>query len=267
MNRIDAKFKELKKKGDKALVTFITAGDPDLKTTERLVLEMEKAGADLIELGVPFSDPMADGPVIQRSSERALRKNTHISSVLALVKNLRKNTGIPIILFGYFNPILQYGCERFCREAAKAGVDGLIVVDLPPEESVELHRPARKAGLHFIYLLTPTSDEERIQKVRKLASGFLYYVSMTGITGAKLGALNEIQDHIAQIQRIVDLPLCVGFGIRGPDQARNLSRIADGVVVGSRLVSLLDQKGGRRGIPTVARFVSRLKKAVHSQEP
>src|SRR5262249_10049619 len=192
-------------------------------------------------LGVPFSDPMADGPVIQRSSERALRKNTHLSSIFTLIKNLRKSTGIPIILFGYFNPILQYGCGRFCQEAARSGVDGLIVVDLPPEESAELHGPAHKAGLHFIYLLTPTSDEERIQKVRKLASGFLYYVSMTGITGAKLKALNNIQGHVARIRRAVNLPLCVGFGIQGPDQAKKLSRIADGVVVGSRLVSLLDQ--------------------------
>jgi tryptophan synthase alpha chain len=197
MNRIQKKFKELKKRGEKALVTFITAGDPNLSTTKRLVLEMEKAGADLIELGVPFSDPMADGPVIQRSSERALKGGTDLKAVLRLVKDLRKTTEIPIILMGYFNPLLQWGCEAFCEEAGKVGVDGLIVVDLPPEESAELHHPARKAGLSLIYLLTPTSDEERVQKVKKLATGFTYYVSITGITGASLSGIEAVEKQSA----------------------------------------------------------------------
>jgi len=261
MNRIEKKFKDLRKRGEKALVAFVTAGDPDLLTTGRLVLEMEKAGADLIELGVPFSDPMADGPVIQRSSERALRKKIHLASIFSLVSRLRKNTDIPIILMGYFNPILQYGCRAFCQDAVRAGVDGIIVVDLPPEESMELHGPAKKAGLSLIYLLTPTSDEERERKVSRLASGFLYYVSMTGITGAKLEALKTVQDHVARLKRVLKIPVCVGFGIRTPEQARALGAISDGVVVGSALVSILEKAKGR-GIPALAGKVRALKQSL-----
>ncbi|MFO1519708.1 MAG: tryptophan synthase subunit alpha [bacterium] len=266
MNRIQKKFKELQKKGEKALVAFITAGDPDLATTHKAVLEMEKAGANLIELGVPFSDPMADGPVIQRSSERALQKGVNLAAIFKLVKGLRKSTEIPIVLMGYFNPILQLGCERFCEHAAEAGVDGVIVVDLPPEEAAELHRPSKKAGLSLIYLLTPTSNGERIEKVKKLASGFVYYVSMTGITGAKIGEVEEIERQIQAIKKAIPLPVCVGFGIRTPDQAKNLSKIADGVVVGSGLVELMEKGKKASGPKQVAQKVASLKKAMGSSK-
>ncbi len=262
MNRIQKKFKELKKKNEKALITFVTAGDPNLSATEKLVYEIEKAGADLIELGIPFSDPMADGPVIQRSDERALRQKTTLLSILNLVQKIRKKTQVPLVLMGYFNPILQMGCENFCKRAAQAGVDGLIVVDLPPEESSELHQPAKKAGLSLIYLLTPTSDEIRIQKVKKVASGFVYYVSMTGITGAALEGFQEIKKQVSFIQQRISLPLCVGFGIRTPEEAFVLSRFAEGVVVGSSLISILEKKKGDLGIREVAKRVRKLKNAI-----
>jgi tryptophan synthase alpha chain len=267
MNRIQSKFKELKKKDEKALITFITAGDPNLSATERLVYEMEKAGADIIELGVPFSDPMADGPVIQRSSERALKGKTYLSSILNLVKKFRKNTEIPIILMGYFNPILQWGCERFCHQAAEAGVDGLIVVDLPPEESAELQVPARKSGLNLIYLLTPTADEARIRHVKRVASGFVYYVSVTGITGSAVKAFDSIKNHVAEIKKSISLPVCIGFGIRTPQDAHTLSKIADGVVVGSALVSLLEKGKMTERIQSVGRKVKSLKKAIKIDSP
>ncbi len=262
MTRIQKKFKDLARRKEKALVTFITAGDPDLSTTEKLIYDLEKAGADLIELGIPFSDPSADGPVIQRASERALKKGTTLQSVLKLVSKIRKKSQIPLILMGYYNPILTYGNERFCDAASKAGVDALIVVDLPPEESEELHRPAKKHHLHIIYLLTPTADENRLKKVKKLASGFVYYVSMTGITGAKLQAIQEVQSKVREIQQQIKLPLCIGFGVRTPEDAKTLSKISDGVVVGSALVSELEKGGKKKGPLLLTRKVAAFKKAV-----
>ncbi len=262
MNRIEKKFKELKEKKEKALVSFITAGDPDLATTEKLIHEMEKAGTDLIELGIPFSDPSADGPVIQRSSERALKAGCTLPAVLKLVSTVRKKSQIPIILMGYYNPILNYGPEAFCKAVAKAGVDGLIVVDLPPEESEELQKPARASGLNLIYLITPTADADRIKKVKRLASGFIYYVSITGITGAKLHAISQIQKHVKEIKTHIDLPLCIGFGIRSPEDAKNLSKVAEGVVVGSVLVAELEKGGKKQGVTLLTRKVAALKKAV-----
>jgi len=262
MKRIQKKFKELALKKQKALVAFVTAGDPNLTLSEKLVYEMEKAGADLIELGVPFSDPMADGPVIQRSSERALKVRTTLHSILKLVSKIRKKSQIPLILMGYYNPILSYGVEKFCKNASAAGVDGLIVVDLPPEESQELHRPTRAHHLDFIYLLTPTADESRIQKVKKLASGFIYYVSVTGITGAKLRSLADIQSHVREIKKHIPLPVCIGFGIRSPEDAKHLSKVAEGVVVGSALVSELEKGGQKKGPALLVRKVVDLKKAM-----
>ncbi len=262
MSRIKSKFKELARQNKKALVTFITAGDPDLSTTEKLVYEMQKAGADLVELGVPFSDPMADGPVIQRSSERALQAGATLSKILKLVSKIRRKSEVPLILMGYYNPILNYGVDRFCTDAAKAGVDGLIVVDLPPEEAAELERPARAKHLDFIYLLTPTADRERIKKVKKRASGFIYYVSVTGITGAQLQSLNEIKSHVKKIKSQISLPLCIGFGIRSPEDAKHLSSVAEGIVVGSVLVAELEKGGKKKGPPLLTRKVAILKRAV-----
>ncbi len=262
MTRIQKKFKELARKNEKALIAFVTAGDPDLATTEKLIYDMEKAGADLIELGIPFSDPSADGPVIQRASERALKKGATLESVLKLVSKIRKKSQIPLILMGYYNPILNYGNEKFCKAASQAGVDALIVVDLPPEEAEELHRPAKAHHLHIIYLLTPTADEVRIKKVKKLASGFVYYVSMTGITGAKLQAMDEIRSKVKEIKQEINLPLCIGFGVRTPEDAKLLSKVAEGIVVGSALVSELEKGGKKKGPALLTRKVASLKRAV-----
>ncbi len=261
MSRIESTFENLKQKNQKALVTFVTAGDPNLATTEKLVLEMAKAGADLIELGIPFSDPMADGPVLQRASERALQKKTTLPLIFSLVEKIRKKSQIPLILMGYYNPILQWGCEKFCKQAAKAGVDGLIVVDLPPEESQELDGFAKKYGLNLIYLLAPTSDDSRIQEIRLHASGFVYYVSMTGVTGGKIADPKSISSHVQKIRKRLKLPVCVGFGIQTPEQARGLSHAGDGVVVGSALVSLLENHG-KSGVQKVVSRVAELKKAL-----
>ncbi len=225
----------------KALISFITAGDPSLSMTEKIVYQLEKGGVDIIELGVPFSDPMADGPVIQASSERALKKGTSLKDVLALVKKIRHRSKIPLLLMGYYNPIFAYGLSRYAKEAAKAGVNATLVVDLPPEESSDLDRELKKEGIDLIYLLTPTSDDARIKQVARKARGFIYFVSMTGITGAKLQSIFEIKKKIGRIRQLTRLPIVIGFGISTPEQAHQMSLLADGVVVGSALVKLIHQ--------------------------
>ena len=200
MGRISDKFQSLKARGEKALITFVTAGDPDLATTEEVVLELERAGADLIELGVPFSDPMADGPTIQLSSERALASGTTLPGILELVRRLRGKTQVPIVLMGYFNPIFAYGAERFAEDAARAGVDGLLVVDLPPEEAAELQEATDRHGLDFIFLLTPTSDASRVETVSRLGRGFIYYVSVAGVTGARTQVADSLADRVAGVR-------------------------------------------------------------------
>lgn len=247
------------KKG--SLIPFITAGDPNLGTTQRLIGALERGGADLIELGVPFSDPMADGPVIQRASERALKKGVTLRKILGLVASVRrKGTKSPILLMGYYNPILAYGLKRYARDAARAGVDATLVVDLPPEESAELDRELKKARIDLICLLTPTSDRERIRLVCRRARGFIYFVSMTGITGAKLKNDAAIRSKVAEIRRYTKLPVAVGFGISNPLQARRIARFADGIVVGSALVRLIEKGGPSRSLlPAVEKFVRRLK--------
>jgi tryptophan synthase alpha chain len=236
MGRISEKFGKLRERGETALVTFITAGDPDLATTERVVLELERAGVDVIELGVPFSDPMADGPTIQLSSERALAAGTTLPAILDMVRRLRGRTEVPIVLMGYFNPIFAYGAERFAADAAAAGVDALLVVDLPPEESAELKGATDQHGLDLIFLLTPTSDRSRVEAVAELGSGFIYYVSVTGVTGARSAVADTLAARVTAVRGELDLPLVVGFGISDPDQAGQIAAVADGVVVGSALV-------------------------------
>ncbi len=265
-NRLTALFKELKDKGEKALVTFITAGDPDLESTERLVTALAQNGADIVELGVPFSDPMADGPTIQASSERALESGTTLPKVLKLVKRLRDGgLTIPIVLFGYYNPVFVYGHERFARDAKRAGVDGVLIVDLPPEEASGLAGELKKAGIEFVYLLTPTSDEKRIGLVVEKAGGFIYYVSVTGVTGARKKVASEIKDHVRRIKRFTELPVCVGFGISTPEQARKVSRWADGVVVGSAIVDIIARnRGSKDMVKKVAEFVKSLKEGMRS---
>ena len=235
--RIERRFAALRAEGRAGLITFLVAGDPDMPTFEHLLAGLPAAGADLVEVGMPFSDPMADGPTIEEGYGRALKAGTRLADVLAAIARFReRDAATPVVLMGYYNPIYRYGVERFLADALRAGVDGLIVVDLPPEEDRELCLPARKAGLHFIRLLTPTTRGPRLQRVLEHASGFLYYVSITGITGSRAPDLAEVEAALAEIRRHTALPLAVGFGIRAPAQAAAVARIADGVVVGSALV-------------------------------
>ena len=237
MSRIATTFTALKAQGRKALIPFVTAGDPHPAATVDLLLAMAEAGADVIELGVPFSDPMADGPVIQRAGERALKHGIGLRQVLAYVRAFRaKNSTTPLVLMGYFNPIHMYGVARFIADANEAGVDGLIVVDLPPEHNGELCEPAQAAGLDFIRLTTPTTDDVRLPTVLNGSSGFVYYVSVAGVTGAGAATLEHVEEAVARLRRHTDLPISIGFGIRTPEQAAAIARLADGVVVGSALI-------------------------------
>ena len=259
MTRIGKKFAELKGANKKALITFITAGDPDLGLTERLIQEMAAAGADIIELGVPFSDPMADGTTIQLASDRALAGGTTLAGILAMVKRVRINCDVPLLLMGYYNPVFAFGPERFCREAVAAGVDGVLLVDLPPEEAQEFCQYADASGIDFISLLTPTSDSSRIEKVTAIARGFIYYVSVAGVTGARATVAADISTMVAKIQTRTELPIAVGFGISTPEQAGAVARCCDGVVVGSALVKLFEQYAGGELISQVSSGVKHLK--------
>jgi tryptophan synthase alpha chain len=263
--RITRKFEELRGRGEAALIPFIVAGDPDLKATGALVLEMESRGADLIELGVPFSDPMADGPANQRALARGLNSGASLSAILGMVAELRKQTQIPIIVFGYFNPFFRYGCERLCADAAQAGVDGLLVVDMPPEESAELAKPARASNIDLIYLLAPTTPIERSRKIAKSASGFLYYVSVTGVTGARAQVGGDVEQHVRELSSITDLPIGVGFGISTPAQAGQVAAYADAVVVGSALSLLIEAHGTPdQLLPAVGGLVGAMKDAMRA---
>ena len=262
MSRITNKFSQLQRDGRKALITFITAGDPDCALTERLVPLMAAAGADIIELGIPFSDPMADGPTIQLSSERALAGGATLKSVLATVKNIRQGCDVPILLMGYYNPVLAFGLERFCCEAATAGVDAVLLVDLPPEEADELVCFTKKSGIDFISLLTPTSDSSRISKIKKCGSGFIYYVSVAGVTGARASVADDIGAMVEKIRADTALPVAVGFGISTPEQAGTVAKLADGVVVGSALVKLFEQFTGDELVKQVTAAVRRLKAGI-----
>lgn len=263
MGRITDRFAGLTRDRDKALITFITAGDPDLTTTERLIHTLEQAGADIIELGVPFSDPMADGPTIQKASERALAAGTTLAKILAMVKSVRHSSQVPIILMGYYNPIFLYDPRRFAADAVAAGVDGVLIVDLPPEEAEGFKKIADAAGLDVIFLLTPTSDDERIAKVARLGSGFIYYVSVTGVTGARTSIADNVYRDVARIKESVNLPVAVGFGVSDPDQAGRLAAVAEGVVVGSAIVKLFETCSGEELVARVGSFVSSLKAGMH----
>jgi tryptophan synthase alpha chain len=249
--RIDTRFAELKREGRAALVTFVTAGDPDYTTSLAMLNALPEAGADVIELGMPFTDPMADGPVIQASSQRALKAGQTLVKTLAMARAFRaSNNATPLVLMGYYNPIYIYGVDRFLVDARAAGVDGLIVVDLPPEEDDELCLPALKAGLNFVRLATPTTDDKRLPAVLRNTSGFVYYVSITGITGAAAPDSGKVGAAVKRIKRHTDLPVAVGFGVRSAEQARAIAAQADGVVVGSALVSALQATLGERGQPS-----------------
>jgi tryptophan synthase alpha chain len=269
--RIEKRFSALKKEGRAALVTFTMAGDPDYDTSLAIARALPKAGADIIELGMPFTDPMADGPAIQAAGLRALKSGQRMTRTLTLVREFRKDDDeTPIVLMGYYNPIYIYGNERFLADARTAGVDGLIVVDLPPEEDEELCLPALKAGLNFIRLATPTTDDKRLPRVLSNTSGFVYYVSITGITGAAAPDTAKVTAAVARIKRHTKLPVAVGFGVRTAEHARAIAKGADGVVVGSALVDALRQsldasgKAGSGTVKAVAGLVSVLAQGVHS---
>ncbi len=260
MSRITQLFKNLRQENRAALITYICAGDPDLETTEALVYKLEESGADLIELGIPFSDPIADGPTIQRAAQRALKKGTRLIDVLDLVKKIRTNTEIPIVFMGYYNPIYHYGVKQFAQKAVAVGVDGVIVPDLPPDEADELIEAARPVGLDTIFLLAPTSTESRIKYVTGKCTGFVYYVSLTGVTGAREKVAIGVKSALAKIREHSRSPICVGFGVGTRDQVQQIVDWgADGVIVGSAIVSQIEKNLQNPNlVDTLSEFVANL---------
>jgi len=268
--RVDARFEKLKKEGRAGFVAFITAGDPDVETSFEILKGLPGAGADIIELGMPFTDPMADGPSVQASSLRALNAGQTMIKTLDLVRRFRKgDNDTPIVLMGYYNPIYHYGVDAFLKDALESGVDGLIVVDLPPEEDDELCLPALKAGVNFIRLATPTTDDKRLPAVLANTSGFVYYVSITGITGSASAKAQDVSASVERIKRHTDLPVVVGFGVKTPEQAAEIAAVADGAVVGSAIVDAvkaeLDENGKMRagGTARVLGLVKTLADGAH----
>jgi tryptophan synthase alpha chain len=262
MNRIDERFTRLKRAGEQALMPYLTAGDPDLATTRALILEFERRGADLVEIGVPFSDPLADGVTIQRASQRALQGGTTLKGILGMVSEVRADCRLPLLLMSYANPIFHFGIARFAKEAAAAGVDGLIVPDLPPEEAQELSEATGSHDVHLVFLLAPTSSRERIRKIAAASKGFIYYVSLRGVTGARASLSGDLEASLRLIRSMTEKPLAVGFGISTPDHVRLVSRLADGVIVGSAIVSLLERERANPDLlERVGTFVASLKDA------
>ncbi|PHQ82358.1 MAG: tryptophan synthase subunit alpha [Thalassobium sp.] len=261
MTRIDAKFAELQAAGKKAFVAYVMAGDPDYDTSLEIVRGLPGAGVDIIELGIPFTDPMADGPTIQLAGQRALEGGQTLEKTLQIARELRKeNDTTPIVLMGYYNPIYSRGVDRFLKDAVEAGIDGLIIVDLPPEEDSELCIPAQAAGINFIRLATPTTDDKRLPKVLQNTSGFVYYVSITGITGAAAAQAADVAPEVARIKAKTDLPVIVGFGVRTPEAAQDIAAVADGTVVGSAIVERI----GKGDSPAdVLAFVKSLADGAH----
>lgn len=260
MNRIEKKFRELKKQNKKAFIAFITAGYPNLNITGRLIDEFSKAGVDIIELGVPFSDPLADGPVIQESSLYALKKGINLDKILNLVKSARKNTDTPICLMSYYNPIFCFGEEKFIKRALACGVDGIIVPDLPAEEGKLLSAYAKRYGLDTIFFLAPTSSIKRIKNVTKKTRGFIYYVSLTGVTGIRKELPEDFIRQVKLIKRYTDKPVCLGFGVSTPRQVRQISRVADGVIAGSAIIRKIKENINHPDlVKRVTNFVNTLK--------
>ena len=262
MNRIEKKFKELRTKKKKALIVFITAGFPSLKKTGELVLAFERDGADLIELGVPFSDPLADGPVIQESSKKSLERKTTLSKILRTVASLRKRTQIPLILMSYLNPVLNYGLKAFGKEASKAGVDGVIVPDLPPEEGREISKILRQSGIDLVYLLAPTTAGARVGRVTGASRGFIYYVSMTGVTGMNGAVSDKLYKNVRLAKTKTSLPVCVGFGISTPERAKAVAAFSDGVIVGSAIVKPLLRYPAMNASPFSKKFLKPFSRAL-----
>jgi len=263
MTRIEATFAALQQKNQTALIPFLTAGDPDLPTTGRLLHTLAEQGADLIELGMPFSDPMADGPTIQAASERSLAAGTTLKKVLQLVGEFRRESQVPLVLMGYYNPIFRYGAERFVHDAAAAGVDGVLLVDLPPEEAGEVSGLLQAAGIAMITLLAPTTPPERMRRLAQAAQGYLYYVSMTGVTGAAQITPETIRAAVEELKKMTRVPVGVGFGITTVAEAKAVGEFADGVVVGSALVKIIAEYGqSEELLPRVGQFVAALKQGL-----
>ncbi len=263
MGRIEATLKNVLLLQEKSLIAYVMAGDPSLAATEEIVLEVDRAGADLIEIGVPFSDPIADGPTIQKAADRALKHNVSMADVLALVARLRKQTKVPLILMSYCNPILAYGLPRFFKEARRVGVNGLIVPDLPPEEAGVFLPLARRELIDLIFLLAPTTPDDRIKKILKAGSGFVYYVPLTGVTGSKLSGKAEICKRITFLKTHTDRPLAAGFGIASPEDAREIGQAADAVIVGSAIVKIIGTAADNPNyLSDLSAFVSSLKEAL-----
>ena len=259
MNRIEKKFKDLRAGGKKAFIAFLTCGYPDITTTEKLVLELDKSGVDIIELGIPFSDPIADGPVIQESSVKALANKVTTADVLALVKKLRRKTDMPLCAMTYYNPVFCFGEERFLREAKKAGLDGLIIPDLPVDEAGTLISLAHSYGIDIILFLAPTTSKERAKQIIKKARGFIYYVSLTGVTGSRTSLSADLGRNLKEIKKLTPIPVCVGFGVSAPEHVRQVYKVADGAIVGSAIIQQIKANIGKRDLVLkVSSFVERL---------
>lgn len=266
MNRIKNTFNKLRKTGKKALIVYITGGYPSLSATEKLVPVLEKSGADIIEIGIPFSDPIADGPVIQKASEAALRKGATLTRILSSVENIRKRSGIPIVFMSYFNPVFRYGIENFVKDAVRCGVDGAIIPDLPAEEAGEIVRAAKHNKFCMIFLASPTSTMARLKAIARKSEGFIYYVSLTGVTGARKNLTGGIGPNIRKIKRFTDKPVCVGFGVSDGKQAREIAAIADGVIVGSAVIKSIEKFNKVHNLKKgVGRFAAGLARAVHGE--
>lgn len=266
MNRIEKKFVQLRQAGRKALVAYLAAGDPSLEMTEQIIPAVALAGADILEIGVPFSDPTADGPVIQAASQRALLAATTLENILGMITRVRIKTDIPIVLFGYYNPIYRFGVEKFSERAAAAGVDGILVVDLPPEEAAELRQHTDRTGLDFISLIAPTTDDGRIVRITRKAAGFIYYISITGVTGTAKPEPAAIEKDVLRIKERTNLPVAVGFGISTPQQAARIAPLADGIVIGSALVKLIEENGNNKDLPNIlTSFIHSIRKAMDAK--
>lgn len=262
MNRIEKRFRELARKGRKAFIAYVTAGDPSLAMTERIVPALERSGVDIVELGIPFSDPLADGPTIQAASQRALRGKATLRRIFKSVKALRGHTDIPIAFMTYYNPVLRYGLRRFIKDCRRNGVDGVIVPDLPCEEAKDLVRLGKMDDIATIFLAAPTSTRDRLRDIAKNSRGFIYYVSLTGVTGARKKLPEEIKSKVTLIKSMTKKPVCVGFGVSNPTQAKELAEVSDGVIVGSALVKIIGERGDI--VSRASKFASNLARAIHS---
>lgn len=265
MNRIQNKWKTLKEKGQKAFIAFVSAGDPSLEDTFEIVLEMEKQGADIVELGVPFSDPIADGPVIQASSQRALEKGVTLKKIFGLVKDLRKKTEAPLVFLTYYNPVFHYGVKKFVDDCVESGVDGVIIADLPPEEAKEIKIFSDKNELDTIFLASPTSSKERLRKVVEMSTGFIYCVSVAGVTGERTSLATSLKKRIIDIKKLTAKPVAVGFGVSSTETAKWIASFADGVIVGSAIVKVIQDNIGKKGLVEKAgKLTKKLASAVHN---